>query len=257
MYSIVGERNNMKIIPPANCPSCGEGLSWENDVLYCYNTSCFAKNQKRVEHFTKTLKIKGFGPSAIQKLEIDNILDIYDLTFDIVAECLNSEKLAEKLLSEIEKSKKCTLEEVLPALSIPLIGKTATEKLCSIITDIFELNEQACKEAGLGPKATDSIISWYSSDFVEKDHMLPFKWEVSEEFIPQSTCKVVCISGRLSSYKSKSEAEKALVRKGYRVVSSVTKDVEILINESGVESSKTKKARDRGVSIITNINQLL
>jgi len=95
---------------------------------------------------------------------------------------------------------------------------------------------------------------WYKNNF---DILLPFKWRVSEEFIPQATREVVCISGRLSSYKSKSEAEKALVRKGYSVVSSVTKDVSILINESGIESSKTKKARDRGVSIVTNINQLL
>ena len=95
---------------------------------------------------------------------------------------------------------------------------------------------------------------WYTNNF---DILLPFGWKVSDDFIPQSTGKVVGISGRLSSYKSKAEAEKALTKKGYRVVSSVTKEVSILINESGVESSKTRKARDRGVSVVTNINNLL
>jgi hypothetical protein len=33
----------------------------------------------------------------------------------------------------------------------------------------------------------------------------------------------------------------------------LTKDVTILVNESGVESAKTKKARDAGVQIITNL----
>jgi hypothetical protein len=36
----------------------------------------------------------------------------------------------------------------------------------------------------------------------------------------------------------------------------LTKDVTILINESGVESAKTKKARDSGVQIITNLLDL-
>jgi DNA ligase (NAD+) len=228
----------MKILPPEHCPSCEEELFWENDILYCHNPLCSAKNKKQVEHFTKTLKIKGFGPSTIEKLEIESPYEIYYLSFETISGALNSEKLAEKLLEEIKKSTKCSLEEVLPALSIPLIGKTASTKLCSVIEDIHELTEEKCKEAGLGPKATENLMFWYN-------------------FIPQSTKEVVCISGRLSSYKSKAEAEKALVKMGYRVVSSVTKEVSILINESGVESSKTRKARDRGVSVVTNINQLL
>jgi len=118
----------MKITPPDNCPSCNEELFWENDIIYCHNPLCPAKNKKQVEHFTKTLKIKGFGPATIDKLEVEDVVDIYDLTHEIVADRLNSEKLADKLLSEIENSKERSLEEVLPALSIPLIGKTASAK---------------------------------------------------------------------------------------------------------------------------------
>ena len=59
------------------------------------------------------------------------------------------------------------------------------------------------------------------------------------------------------SFKTKAEAEKVLISKGYIVKSSLTREVTILVNESGLESSKTKKARDSGVSITTNLNQLL
>jgi DNA ligase (NAD+) len=247
----------MKISPPSHCPSCGEDLSWENDILYCHNSLCSAKNQKRIEHFTKTLKIKGFGPATIQKLNISSILDIYDLTFDVVSEALNSEIMATKLLEEIEKSKSAPLEEVLPALSIPLIGKTATAKLCGVIESIFDINEPVCLHAGLGPKATESLMDWYNFSFTDFEHLLPFDFNVSEDFMPNTSEKVVCISGRLKSFKTKGEAERVLVKSGYRVVSNLTKEVTILINESGTESSKTRKARDRGVSIVTNINQLL
>jgi len=37
----------------------------------------------------------------------------------------------------------------------------------------------------------------------------------------------------------------------------VTKEVTHLVNESGLESSKTKKARESGISIIENLNQFI
>ena len=36
-----------------------------------------------------------------------------------------------------------------------------------------------------------------------------------------------------------------------------TKDVNILVNESGIESAKTQAARDRGVTIITNLKEII
>ena len=39
--------------------------------------------------------------------------------------------------------------------------------------------------------------------------------------------------------------------------SSLTKDVNILVNESGIESAKTKLAQERGVTIITNLNEII
>jgi hypothetical protein len=44
---------------------------------------------------------------------------------------------------------------------------------------------------------------------------------------------------------------------GYLVKSSLTKDVTILVNESGIESAKTQTARDRGVRIITNLEEII
>ena len=68
---------------------------------------------------------------------------------------------------------------------------------------------------------------------------------------------VVCISGKLKSFKTKAEATKALDSAGYEVKSSLSKQVTILVNESGLESSKTKQARDSGVTIVTNLLDLL
>ena len=72
----------------------------------------------------------------------------------------------------------------------------------------------------------------------------------------KSTKNIVCITGKLNSFDTKAKAKEHLENLGYEVRSTVTKDVTILLNESGVESGKTKKARDNGVRIVTTIDEL-
>tara|TARA_X000000950_G_C13891804_1_gene651177 strand:+ start:1858 stop:2559 length:702 start_codon:yes stop_codon:yes gene_type:complete len=226
-------------------------LEWNNHLLYCRNVSCGSQSQKRVQHFAKTLKIKGLGPAAVEKLGLSSPNDVYQLSFEDIVEGLNSEKLAEKLLVEIQNSKKASLNEVLPALSIPLIGKTATEKLSVVCEDIYDINTESCKRAGLGPKATESLMDFLSQediDYAYLPHSMKFRKTASAEIKG-----IVCISGRLKSFKTKADAARALSELGYKVVSSLTKEVTILVNESGIESAKTMKARESGIMIIENL----
>ena len=67
----------------------------------------------------------------------------------------------------------------------------------------------------------------------------------------------VCISGRLKSFKSKADATNALNEAGYEVKASLTKQVDILVNEGGVESAKTRQARQTGVTIVTDLRSFL
>ena len=65
-----------QIYPPANCPACGSILEWEKDQLFCKSNTCGGKTHKMVEHFAKTLRIKGLGPRTIEKLEILELLTL-------------------------------------------------------------------------------------------------------------------------------------------------------------------------------------
>ena len=243
------------ILAPEVCPSCESPLEWKNDMLYCTNILCPAQIQKRIEHFARSLKIKGLGPKSIEKLGLTSLLDIYNLSYYNIKCALSSEKLAIKLLREINHSRKASMNDVLPAFSIPLIGKTAATKLSSKIKSLFDLDEDKCKAAGLGPKATESLLSWYSDEFEDSLKKLPFDWQFQTPKIATETKGAVCISGKLSSFKTKAEATKALSYAGYVVKSSLTKDVTFLVNESGIESAKTKEARERGITIITSLNE--
>ena len=243
------------ILAPEVCPSCEYSLEWKNDMLYCTNILCPAQIQKRIEHFARSLKIKGLGPKSIEKLGLTSFLDIYNLSYYSIKSALSSEKLAIKLLREINHSRKASMNDVLPAFSIPLIGKTAATKLSSKIKSLFDLDEDKCKAAGLGPKATESLLSWYSGEFENGLKKLPFDWQFQTPKIATETKGAVCISGKLSSFKTKAEATKALSYAGYVVKTSLTKDVIFLVNESGIESAKTREARERGITIITSLNE--
>lgn len=250
------ERDIVKIQPPTNCPSCNSLLVTRNDILYCVNDDCGATAFKRVEHFAKTLKIKGLGPATIEKLELNNIRDIYEIDLAYMILFLKSEKLAIKLFEEIENSKQTQLNTLLPAFGIPLIGKTATEKLSQVCESIFDIDEQICKVAGLGPKATANLMNWLENEF-EKYENLPFSFKFEKQSSSPSNKGVVCLSGKLNSFKTKAEATKVLEGLGYRVKDSLTKDVTILVNESGRETDKTRKANTAGIRIVNNLNDLI
>ena len=241
------------ITAPDKCPSCGHTLEWENQLLYCRNTLCGDQSSKKIEHFAKTLKIKGLGPAAITSLALESINDIYAISEYEIVNLLGSQKLGEKLFTEIENSIKAPLNILLAAFSIRLIGKTASEKLSAVCESIHDINEDSCAKAGLGPKATESLLDWIEEEYplLELPHSFAF------ESPKVRTGGVVCISGKLKSFGTKAQATEALEQHGYTVKSSVTKDVTILVNESGVESQKTTKARESGVTIVENLLDFL
>lgn len=243
-----------KIEAPTNCPSCNSVLEDVNFLLYCRNPNCGEKSLKLIEHFAKTLKIKGLGPASIRKLDIVSLEELYNLTFDEIAHALSSERLAVKLVDELERSKAAPLNVLLPAFSIPLVGKTASEKLSKVCKDIEEIDYDMCRKAGLGEKTTANLMEWLEEEYYYVS-LLPFSFKFDEipNKQPDEVKGVVCISGKLKSFKTKAEAYAKLEELGYLTKSSLTKTVTHLVNESGIESAKTKKARDSGVHIITNL----
>ena len=247
----------MKIEIPTNCPCCEYTLEWVNDQLFCRNTACSAQLSAKVEHFCKTLGIKGFGPKTVEKLQISDITEIYYLDVQQVAEVLNSERTAIKLLDEIERSKTADLATVLAAFSIPLIGGTASTKICSVVNHIDEITHEKCKESGLGEKATINLLTWIETEYTELKEFLPFSFRSNVQVTSVVDGSTVCITGKLTSFKTKSAANEALTAAGYKVVDSVTKTLDYLIDEANDNSSKRKKAEQYGITIVDNLIQFL
>lgn len=247
----------MKIEIPTHCPCCNYPLELVNDQLFCRNQACDAQLSKRVEHFCKTMNIKGMGAKTIEKLELADITEIYYLEKQDLVDKLGSEKIADKLLSEIDNSRHAGLSQVLASFSIPLVGNTASTKIASVVSHIDEINLESCKQAGLGDKVTQNLLGWLEMDFPEIRAFLPFSFRSETPVIQNTNGKVVCVTGKLSSYKTKSEAYKQLIEHGFRVSESVTKNTDYLVDEEDKSSTKRKKAEQLGIQIITNLDTFL
>jgi len=248
-----------EIIIPTHCPACKTVLEIVNDQLFCRNINCPAKSSKRVEHFAKTLKIKGLGKATIEKLDLQDYHDIYSFDETELVQLLGSERLGTKLFAEIENSKSADLTTLLPAFSIPLIGRSASNKLTKKVSNISEITYAIATECGLGPKAASNLVDWLVNEFHSNEYYdLPFSFSCEIPVVDYVPLKgVVCITGKLKSYPTKSAAEKVLHKYGYETKASLTKNVTILVNESGIESAKTNKAQEMGIKIYNNIKQLI
>jgi len=247
----------MKIKIPTHCPCCDYPLETVNDQLFCRNLACSAQLGKKLEHFCKVLKIKGMGAKTIEKLGLLDIIEIFYLDVDQVAEALGSQKMADKLVEEINKAKEAPLADVLAAFSIPLIGNTAATKLCAVVNHIDEINAETCKAAGLGEKATNNLISWLETDFQEIKEFLPFSFTNNNKPVANTNGKTVCITGKLSTFKTKALAYEALTAAGYSISESVTKSLDFLVDEENKGSSKRSKAESLGIKIIPNLKDFL
>ena len=182
--------------------------------------------------------------------------ELYTLTKEDFILLLESEKIGAKVFDEVEKSRGVPLNVVLPALSIPLIGNSATKKLAVVCDTLRDIDKENCQSAGLGPKATDNLLD-YLYEYQIELLKYPFSFKFEKPLASVSTKGIVCISGKLTSYKTKAQATEILKQNGYEVKGSLTRDVTILVNESGIESAKTRQAQDKGITIITNLLDFL
>jgi DNA ligase (NAD+) len=240
---------------PTKCPCCDYPLELVKDQLFCRNTACSAQLGKKLEHFTKTLSIKGFGPKTIEKLNLSELTELFYLDHDEVYSALG-EKVGSKLLDEIERAKGASLDVVIASFSIPLVGATASKKIAAIVSSIDEINQETCKIAGLGTKVTENLVNWVQTEYQELKEFLPFTFE-GKMTVDSPNAKRVCITGKLKSYKKKSDAEGALRAAGFILVDSVTKTTDYLVDEEDKGSTKRDKAVSYGITIINDLNDLL
>lgn len=202
-------------------------------------------SSKLVEHFVKTLEIKGLGPATIKKMNIQHPAEIFKID-DWSPMGANGSKIQD----EVEKALHKPYELVLASLGIPGVGKSVAKLIVTKIPKFYNLADIGYVDIkGIGPSIRDSILMWLETN-QEWVMDLPLQLEqvvTIDELLP-STTKKVCVTGKLDM--SRKDLEEILTKKGYKISSTVTKDCYALITAGDNSSTKYVKAVDSGVPIL-------
>lgn len=261
---------------PEFCPICQGATAIIQSAdgvknMVCDNPNCEGKLINRIDHYCskKGLDIKGLSKATLEKLIdwgwISNIQDIYNLK-DIKEEWISKPgfgvKSVNNILSAIEESKKCKLENFISAIGIPLIGRTVSKELVKYINDYDDFKEKIKNNydfsdiEGFGPAMNKAIhdFDYTSADAIYYTYLTIEQSQEEEITEGGSSLKgmTFVITGKLKSFKNRDELKAVIESKGGKVAGSVSKNTNYLINNDNLSTTaKNKKAQELSIPIIT------
>jgi DNA ligase (NAD+) len=245
-----------KIKLPSRCPSCGASTDLRGDFLYCSDPkNCATAEITTIKHFCKVFDIKGFGEKLIKKLHEAKIVKTPLDLFLIDEEQLMvidrmGERLAKRLILEINNHKRVTLETFLRSLGIPNLGNHASKILVDNFKDIRSILKLKVGDLkgldSIGPTTAESIAHGLREHFSEIRNLLKYVTLVDKVEVRKKTKftgKSFVFTGKLEKI-SRKEARKIIDKLGGKAPSGVKKDLDFLIigDISKGKSSKQAKA---------------
>lgn len=257
---------------PVVCPICGEPtiIKGENGVrvLYCSNPSCEGKLINRLDHFfgKKGLDAKGLSKATFEKLIdwgwIENIKDVFKLKEHKKEwEKMQGfgEKSVEKILQAIEDCKSCSLDAIISAAGIPLIGKTVGKDLSKRFGSYSEFREAVesgfdfTSFGGYGWEMHKAISDF---DYSELDYIVDNYLQIKENIKEDNELKLkgltFCVTGKVHIWKNRDSLSAFIESLGGKVTGSVSKNTNYLINNDiNSTSAKNKKAQELDIPILS------
>ena len=254
---------------PVTCPACGERVVKVHGevALRCVNrASCPAQLKESIVYFASRsgLNIMGLGDKLAEQLvsskRVKILSDLYDLTLD---EWASFDKMgvksASKILAELEKSKTQPAANLIAALGIRYVGKTAAEILCNNFNNFEDLKnasaEKLAEIEGIGEVTAESVRAFFDDkanlELLNKleAHGLNFKLNNNLQAENNKLAgKIFVFTGELSSLK-RDDAANLVKALGGKVTNSVSSKTNYLVaGDKG--GSKLSKAESLGVKII-------
>ncbi len=160
---------------PEACPACGQPVHrFEGEVaIRCANQACPAITRESILHFVsrKAMNIDGLGDEKVVQLLdrglLHDVTSLYELKKeDLVGLERWGETSAQKLLEQIERSKRNELPRFIFALGIRHVGERAARLLADRFGTIERLMAAPAEELveihEIGPKVAESITFFFS-----------------------------------------------------------------------------------------------
>jgi DNA ligase (NAD+) len=259
---------------PELCPVCETPVvKNDDDAMHrCPNASCPAQFYELLKHFVgkNAANIDGLGERwcgiLIEQGMVSDVSGLYRLEKDkLLALDRMGDKLATKIMSNIEASKNRPLPRMLFALGITHVGAEVADLLAQNYLGIEGLakapEEDLTLIEGIGPKIAESIVSWFQDAdnraVVEK--LLAAGVRLRQDSLPMIPAAApsgdspfggltFVVTGTLSAF-SRSEAEARIKGLGGKVTSSVTKKTNYVVAGES-PGSKVATAEKLGTPIL-------
>lgn len=265
---------------PDTCPSCGGRAEIfpgkDSKILCCMNPHCGSKLVSRLKHYCgkDAMDIVGLSNATIEKLcdegWVEDFIDIYSL-HKYKKQWIEmpgfGKSSVEKKLEAIEKSKITTSIRFLYAIGIPGIGKSQSRDIiCTLkswqgFIQAIEIEFDFSTIDGIGDVRNQNIYDWYETEFVshhvkELSELMEFQDAIASESQNKQSIKLnglsFAITGSLQVFKNQKELQDVIVQNGGKVVSSVSKKTDYLVNNDLYSnSSKNNTARELQIPIIS------
>ena len=270
ILEVVTEKRPPDAVPflyPTVCPVCQSPVVRDADgaAIRCTGTGCPAQLLRNLEHFVSrdAMDIEGLGGAILEKMiEIGLVKDAADL-YQLTEEHLyplwdKGTKLANKLITSIQNSKKRDLSNLIYALGIRQVGQKAAQLLAENFKTMDRFLQAAEDEltqmSDIGPITAASIIAWrdqpQSRELIQKLRSSGLNFEYIQEKKRTTLQNLTFVlTGTLSSMTRK-EAESIIESLGGKISGSVSKKTSyVIVGDS--PGSKLKKAESLSVPILS------
>ncbi|MFH1145050.1 MAG: NAD-dependent DNA ligase LigA [Candidatus Eisenbacteria bacterium] len=255
------------ILPPAQCPVCGEPLEREAGevAIRCVSEFCPAQLKRRILHFASrsALDIEGVGTALVDQLVDSGLVhgpaDLYRLTEEQIAglERMGS-RSAQNLLARLEESKTRPLERVIHALGIRHVGIYAARILahaCGSLDALAGATEaELSKRHEIGPAIAASVERYFrrpeTAGFLTRLReagLAPAPPTHTQDDRPLEGLTLV-LTGSLPHWP-RDEARREIEARGGRVAGSVSRKTSYVVagDDAG---SKLERARELGIPVL-------
>jgi DNA ligase (NAD+) len=260
---------------PSHCPECGQPVVQPEGeaVTRCVNLTCPAIVRGNIVHWVSrdALDIDGVGEKLVRQLVekglVTAVADLYNLTAEgLQALDRMGQRLAEKIVAAIAKSRQRPWSRVLYGLGIRHVGSVNAQILTERFTTIEMLQaaspEQIAAVYGIGPEIAQSIFEWCqiaaNQALVERLRAAGLQLEGAAP-VPRPAGQglngqTFVITGTLPTLK-RDEAKALIQQAGGKVTDSVSKKTNYLV--VGAEAgSKLDKAKSLGVTCLEEADLL-
>ena len=264
-------KSHKKFEIPKKCLCGSKIIKIEDEAVQrcsAEKNKCKYQNLEVLKHFVskKAMNIDGLGEKLLEKFVnlklISNKLDIFKLENHkdrIIKLDGFGEKSFFNLINSINNSKITTLSRYLFSLGLRYLGENNSELISLYFKDKTrfknfiqskKLRGQLENIDGLGEKAINSFINYFSNkNNLEESFAILDIIEIKEIENNKITLnKSILFTGTLQEM-SRDRAKELAKKKGYKIASNVSKNLDILVygEKSG---SKLKKAKDLRINIL-------